>query len=129
MYLQVLHHLVESQLVECHGWKSIVHIPSPNLTPTPLINSNITGIVKNLFVLSASYFQLSVYYKSYRPVLTPVDNLQRVLRLPIFNKTRLVAFHSQCNKETSITGFYQKEKSESGYDLNSLLTITNNDGC
>jgi hypothetical protein len=35
----------------------------------------------------------SVYYKSYRQVQTPVNNLQRLLMLPIFNKTKLVAFH------------------------------------
>ncbi len=54
----MLHHLVESQLVECHGWKSIVHIPSPNLTHIPLIDSNVTGIVKNPFGFSVFYFKL-----------------------------------------------------------------------
>ncbi len=33
----------KSQLVECLGWKSIAHIPSPNLAPTPSISGNITG--------------------------------------------------------------------------------------
>jgi hypothetical protein len=57
----------------------------------------------------------------------PVNNLQHLLRLPIFNKTTLVAFHLHFDKETTITGFYQKEKSESTHDLDSLLVITNND--
>jgi hypothetical protein len=68
---------------------------------------------------------LSLFYKSYRQVLTSIDNLQRLLRLPIFNKTRLVTFHLKCNKETILAGFYQMEKSVSAHDLDSLLTITN----
>jgi hypothetical protein len=38
-------------------------------------------------------------YKSYRQVLTLIDNLQHLLMLPIFEKTRLVTFHLKCNKE------------------------------
>jgi hypothetical protein len=38
-------------------------------------------------------------YKSYRQVLTLIDNLQHLLRLPIFEKTGLVTFHLKCNKE------------------------------
>jgi hypothetical protein len=50
--------------------------------------------VKNLFGLFRCLFSASsVIYKSYRQILTPVDNLQHLLRLPIFDKTRLVAFH------------------------------------
>jgi len=58
-------------------------------------------ILKNQFDLSAFYFQIleCIYYESYRQVLTPVDNLQCLLRLPIFEKTRLVAFHLQRDKE------------------------------
>jgi hypothetical protein len=36
--------------------------------------------------------------------------LQHLLRLPIFSKTRLVAFHLKGNKETTITGFCKIEK-------------------
>jgi hypothetical protein len=32
----ILQHVDESQLVECLGCKSIAHIPSPNLTPSPI---------------------------------------------------------------------------------------------
>jgi hypothetical protein len=54
-----------------------------------------------------------------------MDNLKHILRLPIFNKTRLVTFHLKCNKETTLAGFYQMEKSVSAHDLDSLLAITN----
>jgi hypothetical protein len=72
-------------------------------------------IVKNRFGLSAFYFQLleCIYYKSYRQVLTPVDNLHHLLRLPIFDKTRLVAFHLQRDKENYHNGFLpEREKQE-----------------
>jgi hypothetical protein len=40
----------------------------------------------------------------------PVNNLQCLLRLPIFDMTRLVTFHFKCNIKTTLTGFYQIEK-------------------
>ncbi len=58
------------------------------------------------FLFSAS----SVYCKSYRQILTPVDNLLHLLSLPIFDKTRLVAFCKRLDKETTLTGFYHIEK-------------------
>jgi hypothetical protein len=42
---------------------------------------------------SDALFQLSVIYKSYRQLLTLVDNSQLLLKLPILDKFRLVAFH------------------------------------
>jgi len=47
--------------------------------------------MKNL--LSFIFSFLGVFYKSYRQVLTLIDNLQHLLRLPIFDKTRLVTFN------------------------------------
>jgi len=61
--------------------------------------------------------------------MTPIGNLQHLLRLSIFDKTGLVAFHLQYKKETTTTGFYQKEKSESAYDLDSLLAVTKDNHC
>ncbi len=60
---------------------------------------------------------------------TPINNLQRLLGLPINNKTRLVTFHLKCDKETTQTGFYLIGKSESAHDLDSLLAVTNEDHC
>jgi hypothetical protein len=40
----------------------------------------------------------SVLHKSYRQVLTPVNNLQLLLRLPILDKFRLVTFHLQATQ-------------------------------
>ncbi len=84
---------------------------------------------KSVWPISLLFSASTVFYKSFRQVLTPVDNLQHLLRLPIFIKTRLVAFHLQCNKEITVTGFCQKEKSESAHDLDSLLAIKNNNCC
>jgi hypothetical protein len=56
-------------------------------------------MVKNLFGQSFIFSFYIVYYKSDRQVLTPVDNLQCLLRQPIYDKTRLVALHLQFNKE------------------------------
>jgi hypothetical protein len=50
--------------------------------------------VKNPFGLpSDTLFQLSVIYKLYRQVLTPVNNSQLLLKLKILDKLRLVTFH------------------------------------
>jgi hypothetical protein len=54
-------------------------------------------MVKNLF--GQSFIFSIVYYKSDRQVLTPVDNVQCLLRQSISKKTRLVALHLQYNKE------------------------------
>jgi hypothetical protein len=68
--------------------------------------------VKNLFGLFRLLISASrVYYESYRQVLTPVNNLQCLLRLPIFNKTRLVSFYKNVRQRNyTTTGFYQSEK-------------------
>ncbi len=38
----ILYHLAKSQLVKYLGWKSVAHIPSPNLPFIPSIEDNIT---------------------------------------------------------------------------------------
>jgi hypothetical protein len=43
--------------------------------------------------LQILYFKLQVIYKSYRQVLTPVNNAQLLLKLEILDKLRLVTFH------------------------------------
>ncbi len=51
--------------------------------------------MKNLFgLVQINVFQLSVIYKSYRQVLTPVDNSQLLFKLPILDKFRLETFHT-----------------------------------
>jgi hypothetical protein len=47
----------------------------------------------------------------------PVDNLQHLLRLPNFDKTRLDAFHLQYNKGNYNDWLFQKEKTLSVYDM------------
>ncbi len=87
-------------------------------------------MVKNPFSLSVFYFKLlGCILQVSQKILTPVDNLQHLLNLP--NLTRLDLLHSiySATKETTITGFYQKEKSKSVHDLDSLLAITNEDHC
>jgi hypothetical protein len=44
-------------------------------------------------VLQILYFRLQVIYKSYRQVLTPVNNSQLLLKLENLDKLRLVTFH------------------------------------
>jgi len=52
-------------------------------------------IVKNTFAYSSdTLFQLSVIYKLYRQVLTPINNSQLLLNLEILDKLRL-AQHKQ----------------------------------
>jgi hypothetical protein len=56
-------------------------------------------IVKNPFGLSSDIvFQLSVIYKSYRQVLTPITNFQFLLKLEILGKLRLFTFHKWQHK-------------------------------
>jgi hypothetical protein len=48
---------------------------------------------KSLGLSPDNLFQLGVIYKSYRQVLTPVDNSQFLLKLAILDKLRLATFH------------------------------------
>ncbi len=91
-------------------------------------NNNYT--VKNGFGLSVFYFQLlECILQVLQTSTDPVNNLQHLLRLPNFDKTRLVAFHLQYNKGNYIDLLFQKEKTLSVYDLDLLLVITNDNHC
>ncbi len=80
---------------------------------------------ENLFGLFILLFSASsVYYKSYRQVLTPVNNLQRLLRLAIFDKTRLVAFHKKVRQINYTNWFLPDRENESAHDLDSLRAVT-----
>ncbi len=80
--------------------------------------------MKNLLALFRLVFSASiVYYKSYRQVLTPINNLQCLLRLPIFNKTRLVAFHKTVGQRNYTNWFLLVRESESAHDLDLLHAI------
>jgi hypothetical protein len=66
-------------------------------------------------------FQLQVFYKSYRQVLTPANNSQLLLKLEILDKLSLVTFHTMATqRKCSIgTGSYQFRRNESSHDLDS----------
>jgi hypothetical protein len=49
---------------------------------------------KSVWLLQSFIFSFSVIDKSYRQVLTPVNNSQLLLKLPIADKFRLVTFYS-----------------------------------
>jgi hypothetical protein len=70
-------------------------------------------------------FQLSVIYKSFRPVLTPIHNSQLLLKLPILDKFRLATFHTDATQRNySVkTGMNQFRRNESSHDLDSCCTI------
>jgi hypothetical protein len=73
----------------------------------PIIVKNLFGLIRLLF--SAS----SVYYKLYRQVLTPIDNIQGLLRQPIFDKNRLVAFHIKVRQRNYTNWFLLVRENES----------------
>jgi hypothetical protein len=60
------------------------------------------------------YFRLQVIHKSYRQVLTPVNNSQLLLKLEILDKFRLNKTQRNCN---IITGSYQLRRNGSSHDL------------
>ena len=82
------------------------------------------GVVKNVFGLFSLLFSASsVYYKSYRQVLTPIDNLQCLLRLPTYDKTRLVAFHKKVGQRNYTNWHLPDKENESAHDLDSFRVI------
>jgi hypothetical protein len=96
-----------------------------------LCKPNINNIIgKNLFGFYKVYPPTtSVIHKSYKQVLTPVNNLQLLLRLPILDMFRLLTFHLQAtqrNYKLVCTGF---RRNESSHDLDSSLTVINNVHC
>ncbi len=83
-------------------------------------------MVKNLFgVVPINVFQLSVIYKSYRQVLTPIHNSQLLLKLPMLDKFRLATLHKTATQRnyTIKTGINQFGRNESSHDLESGRTV------
>jgi hypothetical protein len=60
--------------------------------------------------------------KYYSP--PPIKNLQRLLRLPIFDKTRLVAFHKKVRQRNYTNWFLPDRENVSAHDLDSLYAAT-----
>ncbi len=76
--------------------------------------------MKNPFdVVPIIVFQLGVIYRSYRQVLTPIDNSQLLLKLPILDKFRLATFNTSATQRNySIkTGINWFRRNESSHDL------------
>ncbi len=57
--------------------------------------------MKNLFGLSSDTLFQIIIYKSYRQLLTPVNNSQLLLKLEILDKLRLVTLHKWQHKESA----------------------------
>jgi hypothetical protein len=73
-------------------------------------------IEKSVWLISDALFQLSVIYISYSQVLTPVNNLKLLLKLPVLDKLRLVTFHLQATQRNYNNWF---RRNESSHDLDS----------
>jgi hypothetical protein len=83
--------------------------------------------VKNLFgIVPINVFQLSVIYKWYRQVLTPIHNAQVLLKLPILDKFRLETLHTCATQRNySVkTGMNQFRRNEISHDLDSCRIIS-----
>jgi hypothetical protein len=65
------------------------------------------------------YFRLYVIDKSYRQVLTIINNSQLLLNLEILDKFRLVTFHKNTTQRNHkiITGSYQLRRNGNSHDL------------
>jgi hypothetical protein len=68
---------------------------------------------------SILYFRLYVIDKSFRQVLTPVNNSQLLLKLEILDKFRLATFHKNTTQRNYkiITGSYQLRRNGSSHDI------------
>ncbi len=77
----------------------------------------------HLFMEIKLFYWFEWYISSLVDKTDPVDNLLHLLKQPIFDKIRFVAFHS----------FYNKGKwflqNESVYDLDSLVAVANGGCC
>jgi hypothetical protein len=73
-------------------------------------------IETSVWLISDALFQLSVIYISYSQVLTPVNNLKLLLKLPVLDKLRLVTFHLQATQRNYNNWF---RRNESSHDLDS----------
>jgi len=65
----------------------------------------------------------------YRQVLTSVDKFQHLLRLPIFNKTRLDTFYLKCKKENYSNWFLPEREKQVFTTLIYCAPLANNDHC
>jgi hypothetical protein len=78
-------------------------------------------VVKIMFawIFQVLYFRLYVIDKSYRQVLTPVNNSQLLLKLEILDKFRLVTFHTNKTQRNYniITGSCKLRRNGSSHDL------------
>ena len=77
-------------------------------------------MVKNMFGFTVLYCTVfNVNDKSYRQVLTPVNNSQLLLKLEILDKFRLVTFDKNTTQRNYniITGSYQLGRNKSSHDL------------
>jgi hypothetical protein len=77
------------------------------------------SMVKISLAYSVFYFQL--FDKSYRQVLTPVNNSQLLLKLAILDKFRLATFHGMTTQKKLQykTGLHWFRRNESSRDLDS----------
>ncbi len=64
--------------------------------------------------LQILYFRIYVTDKSYRQVLTPVNNSQLLLKLEVLDKFRLVTFHKIQHKETATLQMVHTSAGETG---------------
>ncbi len=80
---------------------------------------------KSVWLHNLLFAAFGVTCKSYRQVLTPVNNSHLFLKLPILDKFRLVTFHEKATQRNySIkTGSYQFRRNESSHDLDSQSII------
>ncbi len=88
--------------------------------------------MKNSFdVVLIIVFQLGVICKSYRQVLTPINNSQLLLKLPILDKFRLATLQKSATQiNYSIkTGRNQFRRNESSHDLDSSRAISKDEHC
>jgi hypothetical protein len=91
--------------------------------------TNIADNYKNLMRLTQLLWKLRLLFSASRVYITsltvkywPRWQFTASFKTAIFNKTRVVAFHLQCDKENYNN---QKEKSKSAHVLDSLLAIAN----
>ncbi len=80
---------------------------------------------KSVWLHNLLFAAFIVTYKSYRHVLTPVNNFQLFLKLPILSKFRLVTFYEKATQRNySIkTGSNQFRRNKSSHDLDSQSII------
>jgi len=76
---------------------------------------------KSVWLLQSSILSFNVINKSYRQVLTPVNNSQLLLKLVILDKFRLVTFHTLATQKKlqHKTDLHWFRRNKSSHDLDS----------